>query len=319
MEGAPETFGDYQLLDMFARGGMGELFRARQRGVDDFERHLCVKRISAEHVGKWPFEEMFVAEARITAQLSHPNIPQIHAYGRVAGVPYMAMELVEGPDLGVTITRARERGIEIPLSFALSVVAGLAAALSHAHDRRAADGTPMELVHRDVSPHNVVLSYEGAVKLVDFGLARAMLGGRLLTPPGKFDGNEAYRAPEQLVDPMVDRRADVFSLGTILYELLAGVPCFIGETPAEVAEQVTTREPDFAALAARRRLPDAFVRVLDRSLRKARHERYDSAASMERDLEAAAQACGIFVGSGPCARYLKTLADPPLPGSEAKA
>lgn len=316
---APETFGDYELIDCFARGGMGELFRARQRGIDDFERLLCVKRISAEHVGKWPFEEMFVSEARITAQLCHPNVPQIHAYGRVSGVPFMAMELVNGPDLGATMMSARDRKAEIPLSFALGVASGLAAALSHAHGRRGSDGAPMELVHRDVSPHNVVLSYEGAVKLVDFGLARAQLGGRLLTPPGRFDGNEAYRAPEQLVDPMVDHRADVFSLGTLLYELVAGEPCFRGDTPEEIAEQVTTHQPDLGALASRRGLPDAFVRVLDRSLRKSPADRYASAAAMEIDLEAAAEACS-FVGPGPIARFLETLArQNELPGSRAKA
>lgn len=316
---APETFGDYELLDLFARGGMGELFRARQRGIEHFERYVCIKRISPEHVGKWPFEEMFLAEAQITFQLCHPNIAQLHAYGRVAGVSYMAMELVDGPDLGAITAMARERGVEIPLPVALSVTSGLAAALSHAHDRRGPDGAPMELVHRDVSPHNVVLSPEGSVKLVDFGLARAWLSGRLLTPPGKFDGNEAYRAPEQLVDPMVDRRADLFSLGTLLYELLAGEPCFVGGTPEEIAQQVAHHRPDFTALATRRGLSDAVVRVLDRSLRKAPAERYASAGAMSLDLESAAQACGAFVGMEPCARFLKTLAGQhPLPGSEAK-
>ena len=313
MDEVPETFGDYELLTCFARGGMGELFRARHRGVDDFEHQVCIKRILAEHLGKWPFEEMFVNEARITAQLSHPNIPQIHGYGRVGNVPYMAMEFIDGPDLGITMMRARERGIEIPLPVALAIVSGLTAALSHAHGRRAMDGTPMDLVHRDVSPHNIVLSVEGDVKLVDFGLARAWLGGRLLTPPGKFDGNEAYRAPEQLVDPMVDQRADVFSLGTLLYELVAGAPCFVGDTEEEIVKQVTTHHPDFAALAARRRMPGALVHVLDRSLRKTAEERYASAAAMNVDLEAANAACGFFGGPGPSQRFLKTLSGEQTP------
>jgi serine/threonine protein kinase len=308
----PQRFGDYELLDCFARGGMGELFCARHVGIDGYERRVCIKRISAAHLGKPLFETMFVAEARITAQLSHQNIPHLYRYDRIDGYPFMAMEYVDGPDLGQTMARARELGIEVPLPVVIAVADGLAGALGHAHQRRGLDGVPMRLVHRDVSPHNVVLSREGEVKLVDFGLACAWLGGRLLTPPGKFDGNHAYRAPEQLIDPMVDPRADVFSLGTLLYELVAGEPCFAGNDEEEIMARVTTHQPDMAA--ARKDLPKALVQLLERCLRKDPDERYPSIAAMEPDLEAAARACGYFGGRAPLQRFLETVA-----GSEGGA
>jgi len=313
-EAALTRFGDYELLDCFARGGMGELFRARQLSLSapgaasSDGRLVCIKRISPEHLGKPPFEAMFVAEARITAQLCHQNIVQVHGYGRIDDHPYMALEYVDGPDLGRTMARARALGIEVPLPVALAIADGLVGALGHAHGRRAMDGAPMQLVHRDVSPHNVVLSRAGEVKLVDFGVARAWLEGRLLTPPGRFDGNTAYRAPEQLIDAeTVDQRADLFSLGALLYELVAGAPCFAADTEEGLVTRVQTHHPDVSS--AREGMPNALAHVLDRSLRKAREERHASAGAMELDLEAAAEACGYFGGRGPLQRFLKTLTE----------
>ena len=214
-------FGPYLLQRRIARGGMAEVFLAQQRGPDGVDRRVAVKRILPHHADAPDFIQMFLAEAQLASQLGHPNIVQIYDFGRVASDSFIAMEFVDGVHAGEVI-RAGEASRLSPAMVA-RIGADAAAALHYAHELRAPNGQPYGLVHRDVSPANLMLSFDGMVKLCDFGIAKAVaLGDRPLTRPGLVKGKYAYMSPEQTVGTPLDGRSDVYALAIVLWELLAG-------------------------------------------------------------------------------------------------
>ena len=212
-------FGQYTLGKRLARGGMAEVFLARQRGVEGFDRRVAVKRILPHLADSAEFIRMFLDEARYAARLSHPNIVHIYELGQADATYFIAMEFVDGVHTGQLIRHAA--GETIPPVLVARIAADAAGALAYAHRLEDADGRPLGLVHRDVSPQNVMISFDGVVKLVDFGIAKAASSADE-TQPGIVKGKYAYMSPEQTMRKPLDGRSDVFSLGVVMWEMLAG-------------------------------------------------------------------------------------------------
>ncbi len=283
----PAPFGKYQLLERIATGGMAEVFLARSHGVEGFEKHLVIKRILPALARSPHFKQMFVREAKISALLSHPNIVQVYDLGREGDDHYIAMEHIHGRDLTRTVRRLRAQNQRLPMGMAVYVTACVARGLAYAHGRMDPQGRPAPIVHRDVSPHNVILSFEGEVKLVDFGIARLLEDAQDAPEesgqPG--GGKFAYMSPEQAVGGRVDHRSDLFSCGIVLYELLVNHRLFQDPDPAEKLRQV--REaiiPDPRIEVPE--IPERLWEILQKTLRRDPDQRYQSAALLEEDLRA---------------------------------
>jgi serine/threonine-protein kinase len=211
-----DKLGKHDLIRQIAVGGMAELYLARTMGLEGFEKLVVLKRILPQYVGNSSFVNMFLNEARLVATLHHPNIAQVFDIDQDGADYFFSMEYVHGQDLGHLVASAHESGVPLSLDASLTLVAGLCAGLHYAHEKVGPDSRPLNVVHRDVSPSNVLVSYDGAVKLVDFGIARA--GSNPATTRGGLKGKIAYMSPEQCRGKAtLDRRSDVFSIGTILY------------------------------------------------------------------------------------------------------
>src|SRR5690349_2498488 len=234
----PVVYGKYQLLELLARGGMAEVFKAKSYGVEGFEKVLVIKRILPE-LGENPqFVEMFIAEAKIAVTLSHANIVQVFDLGRADESYFIAMEYVAGYDFATVLRRGRQLRRPVSQELAVFVVSELAKGLDYAHRRRDANLRPLSIVHRDVSPQNVLLSFEGEVKLTDFGIAKARTIVKDETEVGVLKGKYAYMSPEQARAEPVDARTDLYALGVVLYEALAGVNPFQADSSYETIRRV---------------------------------------------------------------------------------
>jgi serine/threonine protein kinase len=234
-----QEFGKYQLLDRLAVGGMSELYRARMTAAAGVTKQVVIKKIHPHYAGNSAFVSMFINEARIAVGLSHGNIAQVFDFGEVDGEYYLAMEWVDGQPLSRVLRRAREKGLEaMPAPLALLVATEMLRGLSYAHNRLDESGRPLNIIHRDVSPQNVLLGYEGQVKLVDFGIARARLASQVEPAATAGQGKYMYFAPEQARGRELDARADIFAAGVVLYELLCGRLPWEGER-MDVLKQIT--------------------------------------------------------------------------------
>lgn len=221
-----QDFGPYRIVERIATGGMAEIYLARQRGMEGLERDVILKRILEARADDAEFITMFLDEARLLAALSHPHIAQVFDLGQVQGTYYLTMEYVRGPTLGKLLAGARARGERLPRREALGIGLAIAEALHYVHERRDEVGRSLDIVHRDLNPANVLVSYDGAVKLIDFGIAKAATKV-YETRSGVIKGTYGYIAPEQLIgEAKVDRRADVFALGILLYEMCVGAHPF---------------------------------------------------------------------------------------------
>lgn len=229
---APEAFGKYYLLDRVATGGMAEVFRAKTFGHSGFEKLVVIKRILSHYAEDPDFVAMFIDEARLSAQLTHPNVVQIYDFGKIGQNFFISMESVEGRDLKSVMRRLAETGEHMPVDIAVYVAHETAKALDYAHRKTDAAGRPLGLVHRDVSPSNVLLSFEGGVKLVDFGIAKASTH-QAGSESGVLKGKFQYMSPEQSMAQDVDRRTDIFSTGICLWEMLTGQRLFKGASDTE--------------------------------------------------------------------------------------
>jgi serine/threonine protein kinase/tetratricopeptide (TPR) repeat protein len=237
----PVEFGDYLLVSRLGRGGMAEVFKARARGAAGFERVVCVKRILRRHAEDSSLVTMMINEAKIAAQLSHPNIAQVYDLGVVDGEPFIALEFVDGRDL-ISVLRASAADGAPPAPVAAFIVRDTLRALAHAHEHAGTDGAPHPIVHRDVSPHNLMLSWDGVVKLVDFGIAKATQTKPTdeVTHTGTLKGKYAYMAPEQL-EGRASPASDVFAAGIILHEMLTGRRLFKGTNDPDTIARVRTK------------------------------------------------------------------------------
>src|SRR5581483_3553236 len=217
-----DAIGRYQVLRRLARGGMAEVLLARVTGLEGFEKLVVIKKILPELTDSPEFVEMFLDEARMLAQLTHSNIAQVHDIGSVGGAYFISMEFLHGQDLR-TITRAvARRGGVLPLEHLIFVASSVCAGLHYANEKIGRDGQPLGIVHRDVSPHNVFVTYDGAVKLLDFGIAKTAQRTSH-TRVGTLKGKIGYMSPEQCRSERdLDRRADVYSVGVLMWEMLTG-------------------------------------------------------------------------------------------------
>ena len=279
---AGTSFGRYRLVRLLARGGMAEVYLAVLEGQAGFEKRLALKRILPIYGDLDEFTELFVDEARISVSLDHSNIVQTFDFGLHEGEPFLAMEYVDGPDLEKVLVAARK--LKRPLGFdaMLYVATRVAAALDYAHSRIDESGRPLAIIHRDVSPPNVLLSVSGDVKITDFGVARyAMRLSR--SRPGVVRGKYAYMSHEQLLGNEIDHRSDIFSLGTLLYEMTAGHNPFLGSTDYQTMERVVAAAPA-PVRDQRPGMPEDLARIITKCLHPTPDGRYQTAGELRRDL-----------------------------------
>jgi serine/threonine protein kinase len=287
-EGLPEpragdTYGPYRLLERVAVGGMAEVFRAKRSGVEGFEKVVAVKRILPHLSDNKEFVDMFIDEAKMVAGLAHPNIVQIFDLGKIDRSYYIAMEYVHGRDLRSILKRAKEASLRVPLDISAFVVNKLASALEYAHRKKEESGRPMMIVHRDVSPQNILISFEGDVKLTDFGIAKAATKATI-TDRGALRGKLLYMSPEQAWGKPMDRRSDIFSLGIVFYEMLTDQKPFLGTSEVSILETVREcRVPAPSTLNPR--IPEKLEKVVLKALERDPELRYQDAGEMHRDLE----------------------------------
>ncbi|MEL6543699.1 MAG: serine/threonine-protein kinase, partial [Myxococcota bacterium] len=280
---APITFGKYLLLDRINVGGMAEVFKAKTFGIEGFERIIAIKRILPNMADDEEFINMFVDEARIAVQLSHANIVQIYELGKFENQYYIAMEYVSGKDLRQLLDRYRKKGKVLPVPAAAYITARICEGLDYAHRKKDPAGRQLNVIHRDVSPQNILVSYEGAVKITDFGIAKAE-DRASKTQAGVLKGKFGYMSPEQVRGLEIDHRSDIFAVGILLYEMVTGKRLFIGESDFSTLERVrkaeiippTEHNPD---------LSPEFEQVVLRTLARERDERYQWASELFDDLQ----------------------------------
>jgi serine/threonine-protein kinase len=276
----------YRLIERIGSGGMAEVFRAVAEGPEGFERTFVVKRILPRLASSREFVRMFVDEAKISARLNHPNIVQVFEFAASGDFFFLAMEHVDGRDLGTVIKALADRHLAPPPNFAAEVARQCCLGLEHAHRLAGPDGKPLGIVHRDVTPSNIMISFDGTVKLLDFGIARAIQELRTTeTQAGMMKGKMSYIAPEQVLKGEVDARSDVFSLGVVLHEALTARRLFLGENDLHTLKMILEAPippPSRQNPAVKRSLD----RIVMRALRRDPQERYASAAEMADDIEA---------------------------------
>lgn len=278
---SPQPFGKYLLLKRLAVGGMAELYLARD---PDAQRMVVIKRILPYLAQQTEFVQMFLDEARIAAQLNHPNIIQVFELGSLEGAIFLAMEYVEGADLRKILQEELRIRSAVPPKIAASLAASLCAGLDYAHRRVGADGQPLGIIHRDISPQNLMVGFKGEVKLVDFGIAKANAFMER-SQPGVIKGKFLYLSPEQLSHTRIDHRADIFAVGTMLYEIITGKSPFFKPTSEGVIYAIRIEEPP-APHVVSRLVPPAVSKVVMRCLAKNPDDRYQRAGEIQADLEA---------------------------------
>ncbi|HNX97693.1 MAG TPA: TonB family protein, partial [Candidatus Aminicenantes bacterium] len=281
----PGEVGDYQILGMIARGGMAEIYKAKKKGVKGFEKIIAIKRILSGYGEDDKFIEMLVDEAKIAAELSHPNIVQIYDLGRKDNYYFIAMEYVQGKDLREIQRRLADTGASLPEDIALYIITKVLEALNYAHKAKDSQGRNLEIVHRDISPPNIMASYTGDVKLTDFGVSKASIKMHQ-TISGALKGKLLYMSPEQAKgEGNIDYRSDLYSVGVILFELITGRKLFLDSSEMAVLKKVQNGEI-IAPHTIKADVDPELERIILRALKADRTERYQDAADMERDLNA---------------------------------
>ena len=271
------------MLERISAGGMAEVYRAKQTGADNFERPVAIKRI-LPHIARDPnFIAMFQAEAKLTVQLQHGNICQIYQLGRHEDSFYIALEYVDGRDVGAILDLHQKSARPVPLPQACYIVRRVCEGLDYAHNKKGNDGLPLNIIHRDISPPNLLVSYEGEVKLIDFGLAKAV-GSSVQTQAGIIKGKLAYMSPEQVRGSGLDHRSDLFALGIVFFELLTAQRLFRRDSDLETFDAVRQcRVPRPSELNPG--IPKALEDILLTALARNPDERFQSAGAMNEAIQ----------------------------------
>ena len=304
-----ERVGRYELVRKIATGGMAELFLARFRGPGGFEKRCALKRILPQFVEDDDFKRMFMNEARVAAMFEHPNLVHIMELGQESSTKqfYIAMELINGMDLRQLANLSRDRGQSIPPELATWMMAQSLDGLAYAHEFKDETGAPLNLVHRDVSPQNILVSYEGALKVVDFGIVKAASNDGQ-TQTGMLKGKIAYMSPEQATGEKLDARSDIFAIGICLYELVAGVKPFRGPNEIMTLRAILEQEPapitNFVPDCAR-----GIERAITRALSKRRDDRYQSAREFSDDLTSVLRDTPTPINRRVLADFINTLTE----------
>lgn len=275
--------GRYEILQRLARGNIADVLLARASGLEGFARHVVIKQIRPEHAIDKRFVDAFLAEARIGASLNHQNIVQVFDIDQVGGSPFFAMEYVHGEDARRLLQKVVSKGKLVPIEIVVAVAAAAAAGLHHAHEQHGPDRQPLNLVHRDVSPSNILIGYDGSVKLVDFGLAKPALSAGSKTRTGALC-KAPYMSPELCMGKSVDRRSDIFALGTVLYELSTARRLFKGDTDYHTMSMIVeSAVPPPSTL--RPEMPHELDEIIMRALAKDPGARFQTAYDLRSALE----------------------------------
>lgn len=298
-------FGKYEIYRKLALGGMAELYLAKQRGLGGFERVVVVKCILPQYSTDPQFLTMFLDEARIASQLNHPNIVQIYEIGEVHDLYYIAMEYVRGPNFKALRKALFHHYNQPSLELIAGIMVQVCSGLHHAHCAADSYGQPLAIVHRDVSPTNLLLTFEGTVKLVDFGVAKASIQEHQ-TVTGMVKGKYRYMSPEQILAYPIDHRSDVYSIGAILYELTTGVVLFQRNSEAETIRAVYM-DPIIPPSTLVDGYPPALESIVMKALERDVHLRYHTADEMRRDLEQFMYSRGKYYGSQQIAEALQDM------------
>jgi len=280
---ANDRLGKYRLVAPLGRGGMADVYLAMLEGPGGFNKLVVLKELRHDSLEEGVGVEMFASEARVAARLNHPNIVQTLEVGSDGARCFLAMEHLDGQSLQRVMRRCNERSAPIPLHAYLRIVVDVLSALEYAHSLKAFDGTPLGIVHRDVSPHNVILTYEGHVKLIDFGIAKTALASTE-TREGMIKGKVKYMPPEQATGQAIDARTDVFAVGMLLWEAVAGRNPWQGESDVTIFRALLSGAiPRLAA--ANRSIDPGLVSIVNRAVAADPRDRYPSAAAMRDELE----------------------------------
>jgi serine/threonine protein kinase len=314
----PESFvgsqvGRYTVVRPLASGGMAELFIAKQEAMGGFEKAVVLKLLQPRYAENPRVVSMFLDEARLAAKLNHPSIVHLYDVAEDGGLKYIAMEYIHGETVADIVKRGLAVNNYLPLEHAVHIVRQSAAGLAYAHERREADGHVLRIVHRDVSPTNILVSYEGQTKIVDFGIARAQ--DEIKEESGTRPGKASYMSPEQVRGEAADYRSDIFALGIILYELTLCQRLYRG-APEVIMRKIvdgTVTPPT----AINRDYPPTLELIVMKALEKRPEDRYQSAEQMSHDLEEFLEESGLRSGNRRVSLYMQELFAPEAPTFEA--
>ena len=301
-------FGNYEVIERISAGGMAEIFKAKKDGLGGFQRMFALKRVSPEYAENTEYVDMLVEEAKIAGLLNHANIVQIVDLGQIDDQPYIAMEYINGPNLGRVIERLRSRSNVFPVPHAVFICLELLKALEYAHNRQVMRGgrpVPLDIIHRDVCPSNVLLSLRGEVKLADFGIAKASVRD-LSTVTGVVKGRFDYLSPEQTRGEPATQRSDLFATGVLLYEMVTGRHPFQQSSEAKTIEAIK-RASYVPAVAFNPEVPPAIDRLLEQTLTADPAKRFASATALKDTLDRFFHEAGYIFSHATLAAYLKGL------------
>jgi len=284
-----KSLGRYRLVAEIATGGMADIFLALHSGLGGFEKLVVIKRVLPNLAKEPEFIQMILDEARIAALLNHPNVIQVFDVGREEGEYYIAMEYLAGETVAKLLQTCRRKEATLPPEFAASIIMQAAEGLHHAHTLVSNDGKPLNLVHRDVSPQNIFVLYDGGVKVMDFGIAKAALS-QAKTRTGHLKGKVAYMSPEQVLGQPLDARSDVFALGIMLWECLTIRKLFKGNSDYTLMQSIVQEEAP-SPLDFNRKIPKQLADIVRRALERDRDKRYQTAAALRADLAAYLRIC----------------------------
>jgi serine/threonine protein kinase len=279
---APSRIGHYEIIQRVGVGGMAQAFRAKARGPGGYERELIIKCIVPDHAQDPDFLRLFIAEAKILGMLNHPNIVQVYDFGEDNGRHFLALEFLDGPSVAQILALLTKTGLPVPVAVAAYIAREMCLGLGAAHGLRGPDGHLLNVVHRDVTPANVMTTTAGEVKLVDFGVARLGPAGTA-TRSGTVRGKPAYLSPEQILGAEIDGRADVFSAGAVLYEMLTLKPLFLADNDLATIYRVM-HDPIAPPSTLRAQVPPEIDRIVLKALERPPGARYQTAGEMAAEL-----------------------------------
>ncbi|NOY23012.1 MAG: TonB family protein [Acidobacteria bacterium] len=298
-------YGSYVLLEKVATGGMAELFKAKRRGVQGFQKIVAIKRILSHLVDNEEFVTMFIDEAKLAAQLNHPNIAQIYDLGKIENSFYIAMEYVEGYDLRNVLKECKKKKIRIPEPLVLFIASKMLSALDYAHRKKGLDMKDLKIVHRDISPQNILISKGGDVKLVDFGIAKAATKASH-TQAGALKGKLLYMSPEQAYGKPIDNRSDLFSLASVIYESITGKKCFLADSEISILEKV--RKVQYTPIQeVNEDVSKGTERLIRQAFSKKIENRFQSAKEMESELHGLMESLPFAVNERILAQFVNAL------------
>ena len=298
----PQRFGPYVILDQIGDGGMAEIFLAKMQGYSGFEKLIALKRIHPRYSQNQTFAKMLIHEAKLAASLQHFNVVQVYDLGEIDGQVFVAMEYVKGRDLAGVLSNTYRRKERLPLPLSLCIATEFMTGLDYAHRMRSADGSPLGIIHRDISPQNLLISYEGEVKVTDFGIARVLSEKDGFQLPGNLHGKFGYMSPEQVKGQEIDQRSDIFSAGVVLWEMLTGTRLFRGKEHKETIKMIVSH-PIPLPSSKNPEVPPAVDRVVLKALARDPNNRYQTTGALLGELSRVADSLprrAATRGRAPC-------------------